>query len=563
MHNSTAQGLNQAVTGCTLNLAKAYVIIDFTIMLNNSESPDNKKQEDLAKTAEPPANTRIQRFHHTAVSTPPPNLLRPRPLPREKSARPERKKHRLLYGLLVLLFLYGANRVITGLTLAQWPGTGGEYDLKTLQPKKSWLFGSIKNFIFKSDNLLIGQKDDRINLLLMGIGGPGHDGAFLSDTNIILSIKPSTKQVALISIPRDLGVKIGDHGIRKINNANAFGEAANPGAGGDYARIIFEQTFGLTIPYYVRVDFKAFVELINEVGGVTIAVPRSFTDYQYPGPNYSYETVSFVAGNELMKGDRALIYTRSRHGGNGEGSDFARSRRQQQVLTALKEKLLSIGTYTNPVRIQNILDALSEHVSTNLDFGQLMYLASIGKDTDNKIIPLVIDDSANGFLNGGISASGAYLLTPRGGNFTAVNTAIAQVFDPTFVAPSPPPVTAQNAPPPAAAPTSTPHFPNAQIAVENGTWQVGLAARLKKHLEAAGFSVASIGNSNVRPIATSTIFIANQKIAPELITALNKELPLPTTTVAPPWLSDTTSSSTTALPKRPDIVIIIGTDYTN
>jgi LCP family protein required for cell wall assembly len=306
------------------------------------------------------------------------------------------------------------------------------HDSKTLQPDKPWFLETVKNFIFSPSNVLSGQENDRINILLLGIGGSGHDGPYLSDTNIIVSIKPSTREVAMISIPRDLSAKINEYGYRKINDADAIGETKDPGNGGDYARKIFEQTFGMSIPYYIRVDFKAFIEMINTVGGVSITVPKSFVDTSYPGPNDSYQTVRFEAGPQEMDGDRALIFARSRHGNNGEGSDFARARRQQLVIEALKEKVLSFGTYTNPTTIKKLIDALSSNVRTNLDISQIIYLGNFAKDATSKNIKsLVLDDSPTSYLKSTIGQNGAYLLIPKTGSFDVINAAIAGIFDST------------------------------------------------------------------------------------------------------------------------------------
>jgi LCP family protein required for cell wall assembly len=261
------------------------------------------------------------------------NLLKPQSLP---LTPPPKKKNRW-----VIFFILAA--AILGIIFFKnylAARSAMPYDPSILKPKKIGFLQSVKNFIFHSDNVMIGQTDDRINILLLGIGGSGHDGPYLSDTNIIMSIKPSTKEVAMISIPRDLAVKINNYGVRKINNANAFGELEQSGNGAEYARKVFEETFNISIPYYARVDFEAFKEIIDNVGGITVNVERSFTDLSYPGPNDSYQTISFQAGEQEMNGEQALIFSRSRHGSNGEGSDFARARRQQLMLSAFKKKLL-------------------------------------------------------------------------------------------------------------------------------------------------------------------------------------------------------------------------------
>lgn len=485
------------------------------------------------------------------------NLLEPQNL-EPSQPKPKRKKLFWLFFIIIgILFIFGCN-TYRNYTLAQWPNEATDYDLQTLQPKNVGVLQTVKNFIFYSENILDGQNDDRINILLLGIGGPGHEGPYLSDTNIILSIKPSKKEIAMISIPRDLGVNIDTHGVRKINSADAFGEAQAAGAGGEYARQIFVKTFGIDIPYYARVDFTAFQEIIDEVDGVTIDVPRSFVDYEFPGLNYSYRTVNFDAGVQVMKGQHALDFARSRHGNNGEGSDFSRSRRQQLMISALKEKLLSVGTYTNPVRVQSILKSLSANISTNLNFGQMMYLANLAKDADKNIKMLVLDNSETGFLKSYIADNGAYILAPKTGNFGNINLAIQNVFDNNQVK------IAQN--------LSTENksiFPTGKIQILNGTWRAGLAAKYQQEFQEKGFSTLPAANSPKRPINTTTIYIVNPKISDDITTALQKEITAEIERGLPEWLkngsTNVNSSTEQANPNlkyntEADILIILGSD---
>ncbi len=419
---------------------------------------------------------------------------------------------------------------------------------KRLTPLKPWSLASVKNLIFPDKNIMIGQENDRINILLLGIGGSGHDGPYLSDTNIIVSIKPSTKQVAMISIPRDLAVKVPNFGYRKINSVDAIGENLQAGGGAEYARIFFGETFGIDIPYYIRVDFKAFTELIDQVGGVTVDVPKTFTDSLYPGPNDSYQTVNFAAGSQTLNGERALIYARSRHGNNGEGSDFARAKRQQQVLLALKEKMLSLGTYINPLRIQGIFDSVANNVITNLNFDQLVYLAGLAKDIDqSEVKNLVLDNRPNGFLVDGES----FMLYPKGGNFLTINAAIADIFTATT---TPDLVTF---PAVSAAPANS--LAAAKLEVQNGTWQAGLAARMKKNLEEKGFNVPKVGNSVVRPIASTALYIVNPAVNKDIITNLERELSIKSS----PWQANSGTTNSLTPDSSTDILIIIGSNYFN
>lgn len=452
--------------------------------------------------------------------------------------KPKNKK-RVFFVFLIILAL------IAGLGIRRYAiskSFHAYYDPVTLQPKQQSFFQSVRDFIFSSDNVLTGQQEDRINILLLGIGGPGHDGPYLSDTNIILSIKPSTNQVAMISVPRDLMAKIDGHGYRKINYADAFGEAEKAGYGGEYARQIFEKTFSMTIPYYIRVDFNAFTDIIETVGGITIDVPRTFTDYSYPGLNDSYQTISFNAGVQNMNGDQALKFARSRHGNNGEGSDFARAHRQQLVLTALKEKVMSSQTFLDPIKMQQIFASLSSHITTNLNFGQLMYLASLSKDVSN-VKTLVFDDSVNGFLKSTISEEGAYLLIPKTGDFTNMNNSINNIFantsTPMIAAPQP------------QQPTQSGTKPTAKIEIQNGTWRIGLAAKTKQKMEEEGYTISSISNTSKRPVSATAIYVINPIAPAKLLVDLKNEFQIQPTSSStmPDWMESRTST---------EILIILG-----
>ena len=484
------------------------------------------------------------------------NLLKPPPPQRGPASGrwqnypltppPKHKIKRVIF--LVLGLAIVGLLIFQNYTMAKWPNNPAAYDPITLKPKRIGFLQTVKNFIFSSDQVIAGQQGDRINILLLGIGGSGHDGPYLSDTNIILSIKPSANEVAMVSVPRDLAVKINGHGIRKINNANTFGEAEQADGGGEYARKVFEETFSASIPYYARVDFTAFKELIDAMGGITIDIKRSFVDTAYPGPDNSFQTVSFEAGTQQLNGDRALIFVRSRHGSNGEGSDFARAKRQQLMLSAFKKKLLSAGTYLNPITLQKIMASLSQHIITNMDFGQTMYLVGLAKEINgDNIKTLVLDDSPNGFLKAISSIDGAYLLGPKTGNYSEINSAINNIFAATgtIIADYGSRTTDYSA---------MTVIPSAKIEIQNGTWRAGLAAIKKQELEKDGLLISAVGNSAKRPIATTTIYIINTSVSSTIITSLAKKLHASTTASLPEWLQRAYNDASTSS----DIVVVLG-----
>ncbi len=487
---------------------------------------------------------------------PPVNLLRPNTIP-ETPSTPPANRHTWMYFFVLLVLLGLGFFWFVKAQLTTLPSDPTAYDPITLRPKQLGIMHAVRNFIFNSNMFLTGEENDRVNVLVLGMGGPGHDGPYLTDTIMIASIKPSTKEMALISIPRDLEINIPNFGVRKINAVNSIGETNDPGQGGEFTRKEIEKLFGISIPYYIRIDFAAFQDMVDTVGGITINVPNGFTDTSFPGPNYSYQTISFTTGEQVMDGERALNYSRSRHGNAGESSDFARSRRQQQVIAALRERILSADTYTNPATIERIMGTLASHITTNLNFGQIMYVGSIVKEVGTTVKTLVIDDSPRGFLTSAIASNGAFVLRPKSGNFSEVEGAINHVFDPTT---STPPLRTVTSNPTT---TTSPIFSPVRIAVQNGTWRVGLASRLQKQLTDQGFAVPLVGNSAKRPIATTTIYVVRSAIAPEITSGIKKILPnAPIFTSLPEWFSlGYTETSTPPAPPLPDIAIIIGTDF--
>lgn len=288
---------------------------------------------------------------------------------------------------------------------------------KKLDGGKLSFFQQLTHIVTSGGDKLQGEADDRVNILLLGYGGPGHDGPYLTDTMMVVSVKPSTKQVSLLSIPRDLVVNIPGYDYRKINSVLSFGrDQKYPGGGEAFAVSTVRDLLNIPIQYYARVDFTGFEDVIDQVGGVTVTVDTAFSDFQYPDNAYGYDPISFKAGEQIMDGTQALKFARSRHGNNGEGSDFARAARQQKIIVALKEKLLSFGTLANPKKISDILGSLGSHSQTNMEVWEMLRLAKIaGGVQSDQIINKVFDDSATGFLRATTGSGGAFILVPRAG----------------------------------------------------------------------------------------------------------------------------------------------------
>ena len=289
------------------------------------------------------------------------------------------------------------------------------------------------------------QRLQRINIMVYGYGGGGHDGAFLSDSIMLISINPQANgqpQVAEISIPRDWYVPIqlnqGKTTYGRINEAYADGMngqgpvASNlPGAGASVANPTMQHLLGLHIDYFVGVDFSAFKSAVDAVGGVDVLVPNTFTDSQYPHGecdkgDCSYMTVHFNAGLQHMNGATALIFARSRHGNGSEGSDFARSRRQQLVVAALKQKVVGIGGIGN---LPDLLNALGDNVLTNLTVSDAESLFGLVKDVNPANIEHISIDNTNFLYDCGYPyRCGAYWLYAHDSSFQSLQHFVQNVF---------------------------------------------------------------------------------------------------------------------------------------
>lgn len=358
---------------------------------------------------------------------------------------------------------------------------------------KHGFFTQIKNLLISPDRQLKGEKEDRVNILLLGIGGEGHDGPYLTDTIILASIQPSTGQIALLSIPRDLLVTVPGYGLRKINNADAFGETQRVGYGPVLAADVVQTVFGLPVHYYLRADFQAFKEVVDELGGVTVNVDNAFTDNNYPTYDHLVQTISFEAGWQKMDGETALRFSRSRHGANGEGSDFARSRRQQKVIMAVKNKVFSSSFLMNLGRVQDIFESLNKNITTNMELWEISQFYKLAKKLDyENITTRVLEAGINKPLMEAYY-DGASVLQPRGDSFEELARIAQNIFT------DKPLETATAAATPA-------KISGPRVEVQNGTWVLGLAARTKMLLEEKNVTVTEVSNARTRNYQKTTVY---------------------------------------------------------
>lgn len=414
--------------------------------------------------------------------------------------------------------------------------------------------GPLTPLITNPEEDLVGFQEDRINILLMGIGGKGHDGALLTDTIILASYKPSTSEVSMISIPRDMIVPIPKYGWRKINNVYALAEYEESSTGGDTAREQVGNIMGVDIPYYLVIDFKGFEEVIDLLGGIEVDVPRTLSDYEYPIPgrendeNGRYEHLLIEKGLQTFDGTTALKYVRSRHALGEEGSDFARAARQQLVIEAIKDKLLSFSTLLNPSKINKIIKNVDNNIDTNLTLNDMVGFGKVAKnfsDANNRVINKVLDSSPTGALQEN-NYNGAYVLEPKVTDFSELQFIAEHIFDPSanFVRPSDDKVQV----PKVSLEDKTKNEEQATIEILNGTFVTGLASAHKQKLEDLGYSIVSVSNAPEQNYTKTIVY-------------KNSTDPFPETTN---FLTTNYASTDETLPdtidSKADFVIVLGLD---
>lgn len=322
---------------------------------------------------------------------------------------------------------------------------------------------SVFNYVLGKEAVLKAE-NNQVNILLLGIAGGSHDGPTLTDTIMVVSYDLKTRKTHLVSLPRDLW---SDKYKQKINAVYTTGLTKGDGLG--LAATEIGDVLGISIPYVIRVDFSGFVKAVDLVEGLDVEVANSFDDYEYPiegheddscgyqekvmdindqqsqemgipvgsrkilfDPNGKVATssdqpqknldftpqqilqffscrfdhVSFKQGPLHLNGETALKFVRSRHGTNKEGTDFARSKRQQQVLQAFRNQVLSLGTLTDPSKVIELIKTFGNSIDTNIPQSQYLALIRMLKQT-NEVESLVIDSSGDNPL----------LMTPKDGNY--------------------------------------------------------------------------------------------------------------------------------------------------
>jgi LCP family protein required for cell wall assembly len=326
-------------------------------------------------------------------------------------------------------------------------------------------------------NKLKGEGDGRVNILLLGIGGPGHEGPDLTDTILLASVDPVNHNTALLSIPRDLWVKIPGDGYQKINAAYVYGkqqargktEAEKDQAGLDLLDKTLSPIIGVPIHYHAVVDFAAFKETVNAIGGVSLNVPETLYDPTMAWENHNNPYL-VMKGQQTFNGDKALLYARSRE----TSSDFARGQRQRQLIVAIKDKTFSLGTFSNPVKVTNLLSSLGNNIYTDFTLDDMTRLYKImGKIPSTSINSIDMVTPPHDLLTTG-NMNGLSIVQPKAGlfDYDAMQNYVRNTLKDSYIAKE-----------------------NSNVAIYNATDIVGMATKQSLYLKSYGYNVVTVGNT--------------------------------------------------------------------
>jgi len=368
----------------------------------------------------------------------------------------------------------------------------GYFGYKLYHTQKKVLAGGGKAVTVCSDNVdtsqLQKEGDSRINILLLGIGGPGHDGANLTDTILLASIDPINDKASLLSIPRDLWVTIPGYENQKINHAYAFAaesSKAKSKAGKESDGIAeLDKTLqpildGVNIHYHVLLDFSAFKQMVDALGGVTVNVPETLYDPTIAWENHGNPVIA-AKGPQKFSGQQALLYVRSRE----TSSDFARGERQRLVITAIKQKVFSAGTFSNPFKVSSLLDSLGRNVYTDFSSGDIKCLyRQLSTIPSTAISSLDMVTPPNNLLTTA-NISGQSVVEPRAGLFaySDIHKFLHQSLKDGLIVKE-----------------------KARIAVYNATSTPGLATTMGQLLKSYGYNITKVDstpNSSNPPVTT-------------------------------------------------------------
>jgi polyisoprenyl-teichoic acid--peptidoglycan teichoic acid transferase len=333
------------------------------------------------------------------------------------------------------------------------------------------------------------QGVEPVTLLLLGVdqrcdeGGPTH-----TDTLMVVTIDPVAQTVSMLSLPRDLWVKIPGFDVDRINQAHYFGEAFEyPGGGPALAVETVEAFIGLPIDYYVTINFDAFIRIVDQIGGIDIDVPESIIDPTYPDRCYGYDPFTIEAGQQHLDGETALKYARTRA---TFGGDVDRAARQQAVVMAVRERVLKLDMVPQLIRqAPSLWQALQDNVRTNLPLDKAVQLGLLVQEIPGDNIQTAVIDYEYVYTE--TTLDERQVLVP-------IRDKVRNLRDTMFVPNLAPPLAADDL-------IKQATDESARIALYNGTAVFGLASATQAYLEMFDLNITEIGNADAATYRTTRI----------------------------------------------------------
>lgn len=391
-------------------------------------------------------------------------------------------------------------------------------------------------------SLLKGEGDGRINILLLGNGGIGHEAPDLTDTIMIASVDPVNHTASLLSIPRDLWVTVANHGSMKLNAVYETGKYGYLGkqdpsnndtnavkAGFSMVDSELESILGIPIHYNALVNFQAFKQGVDAVGGVTVDVPTTLYDPTMAWQNNGSSVIA-AAGTQQFDGTKALMYVRSRE----TTSDFARAQRQRAVIVALGKKIFSLGTFSDPLKVSQLLDALGNNVVTDLALKDVTRLYSITKGIAlDSVQSIGLTDEGHKYLTTGMISSQSVVYPIAGlNNYGDIQNYVRNALKDGYLAKE-----------------------NAVVDVFNGTAVANAATNAANVLKSYGYNVGTVGDAPTKNYSKTVIVDLTKGKKPYTAQYLKKRYNVSQTV--------TTLPDKTIQTQNADFVIILGQDETS
>ncbi len=266
------------------------------------------------------------------------------------------------------------------------------------------------------DYIMPAKDDNRLNVLVLGMEGSDDinsniGGPLLTDSMMLFSYNKTSDKAAVVSIPRDIYVKI-DLNTKKTGKLNELYEYGyyHKNGGISYVEEMLSRITGIHIDKTVMIDFTAFKKLIDEVGGIDISLAQPFEEDK----QWSYKFY-LPAGPNHLDGEQALYYARSRF----SSSDFDRARRQQEILFALKDKFAKLNFWSDPIKAVSILNTVHSNITTDFNIWDTKSLLSLAKNINSSNIKKY-GISTDNLLYESRDSSGSYILLPKGDNFMQI-----------------------------------------------------------------------------------------------------------------------------------------------